>query len=64
MAVINGKKENAGGRSLEEYLKEKGYPQAGLAVEINGVIVKKSEYAGRLIADEDVIEIVSFFGGG
>ena len=65
MTVINGKPEaEAAGKNLADYLKEKGYPTAGIAVEINGVIIKKSEYHGRVIDGEDIIEIVSFVGGG
>lgn len=65
MTVINGKPEaEATGKNLADYLSEKGYPTAGVAVEINGVIIKKSEYPGRVIEEGDVIEIVSFVGGG
>ena len=34
------------------------------SVEINGEIVPKAQYANTLINDGDIIEVVSFVGGG
>ena len=65
MAVINGKNEpEADGRKLSEYLEEKGYSQIRIAVECDGEIVPKSSYADKVIREGEMIEIVSFVGGG
>ena len=65
MAVINGRTEpEADGKKLAEYLDEKGYSQTRIAVECDGEIVPKSRYADKVIRDGEIIEIVSFVGGG
>lgn len=65
MAVINGKKEpEAVGRVLADYLTEKGYGLTRIAVECSGEIVPKSKYEEKVIQDGEIIEIVSFVGGG
>ena len=35
-----------------------------VAVERNGAVVKKARHAEELLADGDVLEIVTFVGGG
>ena len=40
------------------------YRLALIAVEHNDVIVPKAVYATVLLSDSDVIEVVSFMGGG
>lgn len=62
---INGKvilqSENM---TLEEVLKEEGFSLEKSAVELNGSIISKSRYKEIEISKEDVIEVVSFVGGG
>lgn len=62
---INGKvilqSENM---TLEEVLKEEGFSLEKSAVELNGLIISKSRYKEIEISKEDVIEVVSFVGGG
>lgn len=50
--------------SISEYLAANGYKETRVAVEINGEILGKDKYSSTVIAPEDVIEIVSFVGGG
>lgn len=64
MVHINGEDVNAAGKSLQEYLEENGYIIAGIAVEINEVIITKDKYSELILSDGDVVEIVSFVGGG
>ncbi len=52
------------GYILAEYLKKKEYPIQRIAVEINGNIIPKSKYDTTILKDNDIIEIVSFVGGG
>ncbi len=35
-----------------------------IAVEVNGDIIQKSLYSEKLLSNEDIVEIVSFVGGG
>ena len=62
---INGKKkffkENNNLFSLLNYLEVN---KNGIAVEINQVVVPKSEYKKTIIKNQDKIEIVQFIGGG
>ena len=64
MVQINGKQENAAGKTLAELLREKGYQAERVAVERNGRIVPKATFASARIEDGDVLEIVGFVGGG
>ena len=50
--------------SLAELLATKGYASSKVAVELNGRIVLRTEYASTILQDEDVLEIVCFVGGG
>ena len=49
---------------MTEYLEENHYQQNRIAVEINGKILPKSAYASVTLKEGDVLEIVSFVGGG
>lgn len=49
---------------LSELLEQHGYEPGRIAVEKNGEIIPKAAYAQTLLQDEDVLEIVSFVGGG
>lgn len=64
MVRINGKEEAAAGMLLKEYLEQNGYNPAGIAVECNEEILPKSQYGSYVLQDQDVVEIVSFVGGG
>lgn len=50
--------------SVEQLLQTQGYRTNLVAVERNGAIVKRSEYASTTLTDADKLEIVSFVGGG
>lgn len=50
--------------SVEQLLQTQGYRTNLVAVERNGAIVKRSEYASTILTDADKLEIVSFVGGG
>ena len=49
---------------LQDFLEREGYQTGRIAVEKNGGIVPKSRYAETLLHSGDVLEIVSFVGGG
>ncbi|MDD6396676.1 MAG: sulfur carrier protein ThiS [Acutalibacteraceae bacterium] len=64
MLKINGKDVDAAGKTLSEYLADTDYEPSRIAVEINEEIVPKSQYDKIILADGDVVEVVSFVGGG
>ena len=64
MAKINGKEENPSNITLLEYLNKNNYNLKIIAVERNEEIVSKNDYEKVYIQPDDVIEIVSFVGGG
>ncbi len=64
MVKVNGETMELAGKSLEEYLVSAEYNMKRIAVERNGRIVPKAEYATTILCDEDSIEVVSFVGGG
>ena len=50
--------------SLAELLAAKGYAFSKVAVELNGRIVSRTEYASTILQATDVLEVVCFVGGG
>lgn len=64
MVKINGTFMDAAGETISEYLARAGYDPGQIALERNGNIVPKAQYGKTSLADGDVIEIVSFVGGG
>lgn len=49
---------------LVELLQALGLPGTGVAVERNGVIVKRETFDETVIQDRDELEIVTLVGGG
>ena len=45
-------------------LEQEGYLRARIAVELNGEIIPGSQYGKMRLKDGDVLEVVSFVGGG
>jgi len=65
MIYVNGNEiSNANNLSLFDYLVREGYTISFVAVECNGSIVPKTQYEGKILTDGDVIEVISFVGGG
>lgn len=50
--------------TLLTYLEMKGYDMHRIAVERNGEIMAQSMYNAILLAEDDVLEVVRFVGGG
>ena len=62
---VNGKQVELKERlTLEKFLESNGYALSKVAVELNGKIVPRKEYAATILEDTDVLEIVCFVGGG
>lgn len=65
MIRVNGENiEGAEGKNLKEFLQEAGYDITKLAVEMNGDIIPKANYAKTLLGEGDSLEVVRFVGGG
>lgn len=64
MVKINGQQADAAGKTVAEIVTEKGLNTQRVAVELNGGIVKRSDFDKVVVKDDDSIEIVNFVGGG
>ena len=64
MVKINGESLDVVGKTVAFYLSTAGYNTARVAVELNGDIVPKAKYHETVFKDGDVVEVVSFVGGG
>ena len=64
MFRINGENFEIAGKTVAEYLEETDYDPKRIAVELNGEIVPKSQYAQKALKNGDSLEVVSFVGGG
>ena len=61
---INGKITAATYKNIEELLTDNGYKIKYVAVECNGNIIPKNMYGKYVPGADDVIEVVTFVGGG
>lgn len=62
---INGKAEELPGEmTLVELLSRKGLEPDRLVVEYNYNVVKKEEWSSITVKENDVLEVLSFVGGG
>ena len=50
--------------SLEQFVTELDLSARRLAIEVNGQIVRRSDWSSTLVKDGDTVEIVHFVGGG
>lgn len=64
MVKVNGKKLDFSGKTVAELIAAEGYDPTKTAVELNGDIVPKANYASTVLNDGDSVEIVGFVGGG
>jgi sulfur carrier protein len=63
--TVNGQPETLPtGSSVQALLEQRGLTGMRLAVERNGEIVPRAHYADTLLAEGDMLEIVSAVGGG
>ena len=64
MLKINGQSVDAAGITIEEYLNKENFNVRTVAVEVNEEIVPKNKFAETILKEGDVVEIISFMGGG
>ena len=62
---VNGEsREVQGNPSLADLISQLDLPAARIAVELNREVVRRSEWDGTMLRDDDRLEIVHFVGGG
>lgn len=64
MIKINGENVEIDDISVMDYLTREGYRMDRIVVECNEEIVPKSLYESFILHSGDVVEVVSFVGGG
>jgi sulfur carrier protein len=63
--TVNGKPVDLPGpTALVDYLAGLGVDSRAVAVELNGQILQRADFAGTELGDGDVVEIVRMVGGG
>ena len=62
---VNGEsKELSGTPSLAELITQLDLPATRVAVELNREVVRRNDWSGTMLKEDDRIEIVHFVGGG
>ena len=62
---VNGDEKEFGvGISLAELITQLDLPAPRIAIELNREVVRRSDWGGTILKDDDRIEIVHFVGGG
>lgn len=65
MIIVNGEQiADFEQKTVLELIEKLGYKLTFIAVEYNGEILPKSEYANTFLRENDKLEVVSFVGGG
>ena len=62
---VNGEsKEISGPASLTELITQLDLPASRIAVELNREVVRRGDWSGTMLHEDDRVEIVHFVGGG
>jgi thiamine biosynthesis protein ThiS len=62
---VNGEsREVSGSSSLSELITQLDLPAARIAVELNREVVRRNDWSGTMLNEDDRVEIVHFVGGG
>ena len=64
MTVKGQRKEWKEGLTVAALLERENYRPGRVAVERNGRIIPRAEFSETVLSEEDVLEVVSFVGGG
>ncbi len=63
--LVNGlQAQEFAGMTVEELLQAKGIVPRGVAVALNGSVVRRSEWSSVRVSEGDAIEIVTAVAGG
>ena len=62
---VNGEvREVSGSPSLSELIAQLELPATRIAVELNREVVRRNDWSGTMLNEDDRVEIVHFVGGG
>ena len=62
---VNGESRELSGKpSLAELITQLDLPAARIAVELNREVVRRNDWSGTMLNEDDRVEIVHFVGGG
>lgn len=50
--------------SISLFLEGLGIPARSIAIELNGIVIKREKFDTLCIKNNDIVEIVKFIGGG
>ena len=66
MITINGDKYESEmtGKTIKEMIDTLKFDERTIAVELNEDIISKNNYSNQVLKDGDIVEVVSFVGGG
>ena len=64
MKINGAEKQYPDGITISEMLKREGFQEEQVAVERNEEIVAKDDYGTMMLLESDVVEVVTFMGGG
>lgn len=61
---LNGERIASSARNLAELVADQGWQGKRIAIERNGAIIPKSQYAATELLEHDALEVVVAVGGG
>ncbi|HUY17567.1 MAG TPA: sulfur carrier protein ThiS [Acidimicrobiales bacterium] len=64
MIHVNGRADNFLSESVDELLSRLAVERRGIAVALDGEIVRRSDWASTFVPDESSVEIVTAAAGG
>jgi thiamine biosynthesis protein ThiS len=62
--IVNGKVEGIGPCTIDQLVRERGLKPEALVVEHNQAIVRQAQWGQIQLQEGDVLELLSFVGGG
>ncbi|MDQ3812559.1 MAG: sulfur carrier protein ThiS [Armatimonadota bacterium] len=61
---LNGERRETTARTIAELLQELDAPPIGIAVAVNGHVVRKAEHAATALRENDDVEVIRAVQGG
>lgn len=62
--LVNGQRQICRASTIAELLAERALSAEALVVELNGNIIRQEQWSTVRLKDNDVLELLSFVGGG
>ncbi|MBP9837144.1 MAG: sulfur carrier protein ThiS [Proteobacteria bacterium] len=61
---INGERKKVSSLNVEQLISELSLENKKIAVELNKEIISRNNYSSTVLKSGDILEIISFVGGG